>query len=122
MSELGLVQGILAPQERPDIYTLKKLGFRGSDSQILEKAYKQVPNFFNACCSASSMWAANAATVSPSPDCADNKVHFTTANLIDKFHRSIEHNTTITNSAKHIYQSRIFLPPSSTSFSQLFWG
>ncbi len=92
--DLGLVQGMLAPQERPDVYTLKKLGFSGSDNQILEKAYKQAPVIFNACCSSSSMWAANAATVSPGPDTSDGKVHFTTANLIDKLHRSIEHNTT----------------------------
>jgi succinylarginine dihydrolase len=40
------------------------------------------------------MWTANAATVSPSPDTADGRVHFTAANLNNKFHRSIEHPTT----------------------------
>ncbi|RYV03150.1 N-succinylarginine dihydrolase [Shewanella sp. OPT22] len=94
LADMGLTQGILAPQERPDVYTLKKLGFTGSDSQVLEKAFKQAPMLFNACCSSSSMWAANAATVSPSPDTLDRKVHFTAANLIDKFHRSIEHEST----------------------------
>jgi succinylarginine dihydrolase len=40
------------------------------------------------------MWTANAATVSPSGDTADGRVHFTPANLNNKFHRSIEHPTT----------------------------
>jgi succinylarginine dihydrolase len=44
--------------------------------------------------SASPMWAANAATVSPSANTADARVHFTAANLNNKFHRSLEHPTT----------------------------
>jgi succinylarginine dihydrolase len=40
------------------------------------------------------MWAANAATVSPSADCSDRKVHFTPANLVSTFHRSLEPPTT----------------------------
>ena len=94
LSELGFVQGVLAPQERPDIATLRRLGFTGSDSRILSDATQQMPAILAACCSASSMWTANAATVSPSADCVDGKVHFTPANLINKFHRSIEHEVT----------------------------
>lgn len=94
LSELGFVQGVLAPQERPDIATLRRLGFQGSDSRVLSDAAQQMPAVLAACCSASSMWTANAATVSPSADCADGKVHFTPANLINKFHRSIEHDVT----------------------------
>jgi succinylarginine dihydrolase len=40
------------------------------------------------------MWTANAATVSPSADSADGRVHFTAANLNQKLHRAIEHGTT----------------------------
>ena len=40
------------------------------------------------------MWVANSATVSPSADTADGKVHFTVANLNCKFHRAIEEQTT----------------------------
>jgi succinylarginine dihydrolase len=36
------------------------------------------------------MWTANAATVSPSGDTPDKRIHFTPANLISKFHRGIE--------------------------------
>jgi hypothetical protein len=36
------------------------------------------------------MWAANAATVTPSADTADGRVHFTPANLLTNLHRSLE--------------------------------
>ncbi|WP_445766103.1 N-succinylarginine dihydrolase [Rheinheimera sp.] len=94
LQELGLVQGVLAPQERPDVYTLRRLGFSGTDAQVIEKAAKQAPAVFRAVCSASSMWTANAATISPSADTADGKIHFTPANLTNKFHRSLEPITT----------------------------
>ncbi len=94
LHDMGLVQGVLAPQERPDIHSLRKLGFNGTDADVLAKAAKEVPFILASCASASSMWTANAATVSPSADTADNRVHFTPANLCSKFHRSIEHETT----------------------------
>jgi succinylarginine dihydrolase len=92
--DLGLAQGVLAPQERPDVHTLRRLGFSGSDADVLFKAHSHDPRLLAACSSASSMWTANAATVSPSSDTADRKVHFTPANLVNKFHRSIEHEVT----------------------------
>ena len=94
LHDQGLVQGVLAPQERPDIHTLRRIGFSGSDVQVLQRAALEAPRVLAACCSASSMWTANAATVSPSADTRDGKVHFTPANLTNKFHRSIEHHTT----------------------------
>tara|TARA_R110000868_G_scaffold193255_4_gene438036 strand:- start:1921 stop:3261 length:1341 start_codon:yes stop_codon:yes gene_type:complete len=90
LADLGMIQGVLAPQERPDVYALRRLGFSGTDSEVLNQAAKQAPAIFQACCSASSMWTANAATVSPSADTNDGKVHFTPANLTNKFHRSLE--------------------------------
>lgn len=90
LADLGMVQGVLAPQERPDVYALRRLGFSGSDAHVLQQAAKQAPAIFQACCSASSMWTANAATVSPSADTHDAKIHFTPANLTNKFHRSLE--------------------------------
>ncbi|WP_299018006.1 N-succinylarginine dihydrolase [uncultured Photobacterium sp.] len=94
LADMGMVQGVLAPQERPDIKTLRQLGFTGSDQYVIEQAAKQAPKVLAACCSASSMWTANAATVSPSADTSDGRVHFTPANLTNKFHRSIEHEVT----------------------------
>ncbi|MBW0147444.1 N-succinylarginine dihydrolase [Marinobacter arenosus] len=91
LADRGYVQGVLPPHERPHIPTLRKLGFEGSDSQILERVAKASPSILAAVSSASTMWTANAATVSPSADTGDHRVHFTPANLSAKFHRSIEH-------------------------------
>ncbi|ALA25590.1 succinylarginine dihydrolase [Piscirickettsia salmonis] len=94
LHDLGLKQAVLPPHDRPHISTLRQLGFRGSDGEVLVQAATVAPEVFAACCSASSMWTANAATVSPSADSFDGKVHFTPANLSNKFHRSIEYLTT----------------------------
>lgn len=94
LHDMGMVQGVLAPQERPDVETLRRLGFTGNDHEVLAKAATEAPAIFRACCSASSMWTANAATVSPSADTASGKIHFTPANLTNKFHRSLEPETT----------------------------
>ena len=94
LHDLGFKQGILPPQERPSIETLRALGFTGSDSEVLAAAATQEPLVLAAASSASCMWTANAATVSPSADTQNGKVHFTAANLNAKVHRSIEHETT----------------------------
>ncbi len=94
LMEMGFKQGVLAPQERPDVGALRSLGFTGTDAQVIEKAAKDAMPLLVASCSASSMWTANAATVSPSADTPDGRVHFTAANLNCKFHRSLEHPTT----------------------------
>jgi len=91
LADLGLPQAVLPPQERPSIETLLALGFnREDDAAILRAAAEQAPALLAACSSASSMWVANAATVTPSSDAGDRRVHFTPANLSAKFHRSIE--------------------------------
>ena len=78
---LGLAQGFFAPQSRPDRAWLETLGARPetSDTGLLANAL-----------SASSMWAANAATVSPAPDSEDGKCHLSVANLVTMPHRSHE--------------------------------
>jgi succinylarginine dihydrolase len=91
MYEAGLWQGILPPQQRPHLPTLRRAGFTGSDEQVFEATWKQAPRLMKNAMSASSMWAANAATVSPSVDCADEQLHLTPANLSTMLHRSIEH-------------------------------
>jgi len=91
MHEAGLWQGILPPQQRPHMPTLRRAGFSGSDKDIFEAAWQQAPRLMKNCFSASSMWAANAATVSPSEDAADGQLHLTPANLSTMLHRSIEH-------------------------------
>ncbi|GAA6138516.1 N-succinylarginine dihydrolase [Arenicella sp. 4NH20-0111] len=94
LRSLGLEQGVLLPQQRPHLPTLRALGFMGSDREIIEKASNQAPEVLAQCYSASSMWTANACTVSPSADSRDGRVHFTSANLSSMFHRSIEHGNT----------------------------
>ncbi|MGP2516244.1 N-succinylarginine dihydrolase [Yersinia sp. 2545 StPb PI] len=94
LADLGYKQGILPPQERPAIGVLRQLGFSGSDEQVLSEVARKSPRLLSAVSSASSMWTANSATVSPSADSADGRVHFTVANLNNKFHRAIEAETT----------------------------
>lgn len=94
LHNLGVKQGILAPNARPDITTLRSLGFSGTDKQVITKVANQKPELLPLVYSASSMWTANAATVSSSLDTNDGKTHFTVANLHNKFHRSIEVKTT----------------------------
>ncbi len=94
LADAGFAQGVIPPQERPNIPLLRQLGFSGSDEQIVERVAKQAPQLLSAVSSASSMWVANAATVSPSADSLDGKVHFTVANLNNKFHRASEAPTT----------------------------
>lgn len=90
LADWGVPQFVLPPHERPDLELLRSIGFTGSDAQVLEKAWKDAPALAAAACSASPMWAANAATVTPSADTADGRVHFTPANLLTNLHRSLE--------------------------------
>lgn len=90
LSERGFIQAILPPHPRPHFPTLKRLGFLGSPEQMCQEAYDLMPELFSRLSSSSAMWAANAATVCPSMDALDNKVHLTPANLMTMFHRSIE--------------------------------
>lgn len=94
LADMGFVQGVIPPHERPNIEALRQIGFSGSDEQVLAQAAKQNPALLSAASSASAMWVANAATVSPSSDSADGRVHLTVANLNNKFHRAIEAPTT----------------------------
>lgn len=94
--DLGVPQGILPPLPRPCFGPLRQLGFVGTNEDVLRQAGREAPAFLAACSSASAMWAANSATVTPSSDAADGKVHFSAANLISQFHRSLEAEQTAT--------------------------
>jgi succinylarginine dihydrolase len=94
LADVGIKQAVLPPHDRPDIAMLRLLGFSGSDVQVLEEAHHKKLGLLEACSSASAMWAANAATVSPSIDTKDHRWHITPANLIGQFHRSLEPPTT----------------------------
>ncbi len=90
LAALGVGQAVLPPQPRPCLQTLRRLGFTGSDAQVLDAVLRRAPELLAACSSASSMWAANAASYAPSSDTSDAKAHFTVANLASMFHRSLE--------------------------------
>lgn len=94
LADLGFHQGVLPPLERPSLKLLRELGFTGSDASVIERAAREAPELLAAASSASAMWTANAATVSPSADTSDERVHFTPANLASKLHRAIEHGET----------------------------
>jgi succinylarginine dihydrolase len=96
LAGLGVKQAVLPPHERPHIPTLRRLGFSGSDADVLAAAHTRDPGLLSAVSSSSAMWTANAATVSPRWDSADERTHFTPANLVSTFHRSIEASTTST--------------------------
>src|SRR5262249_16833051 len=87
-------QTIFPPHIRPDLSLPRRMGFRGNDLQVLEDLSREMPLLLAACYSPSSMWTANWATVSPSADSLDGKVHLTPANLQNKIHRCIESPTT----------------------------
>jgi succinylarginine dihydrolase len=94
LADLGFHQGVLPPLERPSLKLLRELGFTGDDAQVIARAAREAPEMLAAASSASAMWTANAATVSPSADTSDGRVHFTPANLASKLHRAIEHGET----------------------------
>ncbi|RPF70906.1 N-succinylarginine dihydrolase [Aurantiacibacter spongiae] len=77
---MGMAQGFLLPLPRPDAAWLEQLAVDAStDPALLAGAW-----------SASSMWTANAATVSPAPDTTDGRCHLTVANLVTMPHRTHE--------------------------------
>lgn len=93
LHQLGIKQAVLPPQLRPNLNLLHALGFTGAIRLQLNQAKKQNPRALSAAFSASSMWTANAATVTPSIDTQDARVHFTAANLVHHLHRHQEANT-----------------------------
>ena len=94
LADMGLPQFVLPPQPRPDIAFLRSLGFTGSDGEVNAAAWKAAAILAGSAWSASSMWAANAATVTPSVDSGDGRLHLTPANLLTNLHRSLEHSHT----------------------------
>jgi succinylarginine dihydrolase len=91
---LGVGQAFLPPHPRPSLRTLRLLGFHGPDEQVLAQAAGH-DHLLRLCSSAASMWTANAATVAPSPDSEDGRLHLTPANLQQMFHRTIEAEETL---------------------------
>jgi succinylarginine dihydrolase len=104
---VGLSQGIFLPHPRPHLAWLARLG------TTIEEAE---PALAATAMSASAMWAANAATVSPAPDTTDRRCHLTVANLRSMPHRSLEWRATLAQlliafaDTAH-FQTHLALPP-----------
>lgn len=79
LARLG-VQGFFLPLPRPNRTLADGLALDGNEP----------PQLRAAAWSASSMWTANAATVSPASDTADGRCHLTAANLVTMLHRAQE--------------------------------
>jgi succinylarginine dihydrolase len=94
VSSLGVGQALLPPQPRPSLRALRALGFCGKDEDVITQAATQSEHLLRLCSSAAAMWTANAATVAPSTDSADGRLHLTPANLQAMFHRALEADTT----------------------------
>jgi succinylarginine dihydrolase len=90
LAALGIGQAVLPPIRRPAWDALRHLGYEGSPSEIIAQVAATEPALLAAAYSASSMWTANAATISPSPDCDDGRLHLTVANLASNLHRALE--------------------------------
>src|SRR5215208_310588 len=57
MMDLGVKQGVLPPHERPHIPALRRLGFEGTDGEMLEQAATYDPVLLASVSSSSAMWA-----------------------------------------------------------------
>jgi succinylarginine dihydrolase len=134
LAELGVAQAVLPPQERPVWAVLRAAGFSGSEEAMVKEAGRESPGLLSACYSASAMWAANAATFTPAVDASDGRAHFTPANLVSMFHRSLE-SPVVGTLLRHIFgDERYFvhhdpLPPGrplsdegAANHTRLGWG
>jgi succinylarginine dihydrolase len=90
LHELGVGQALIPPLYRPRLDVLRQVGFTGNDQRVIDAALRHAPDLLSASFSASGMWTANSATVAPSCDANDGKLHFTPANLVTNLHRSLE--------------------------------
>ena len=90
LHQMGIKQAVLPPHQRPNLHLLHQLGFHGTPAEQVRAARLADPMLLSACYSASSMWAANTATVSSSLDSQNARVHFTAANLVSNLHRHQE--------------------------------
>lgn len=87
---LGHKQAFFLPKYSDVLTQLARVGFGGNPAKRLEDAYKSAPELLASLFSSASMWAANAATIAPSMDTMDGKLHIVPANLMSHYHRSLE--------------------------------
>jgi succinylarginine dihydrolase len=86
---LGVKVAVLPPQLRPHLPLLRQ-HFTGEDAEVIRQASLTAQGLLEKASSASAMWTANAATVTPCVDALDGRLHITAANLFTNLHRRIE--------------------------------
>ena len=87
---MGIPQFYLPPPERPNWRWLESLGFFGDRRDVLRRCFDEAPILLSAAYSSAFMWTANAATVAPSCDTTDSRLHVVPANLCSNLHRGQE--------------------------------
>lgn len=87
---LGVEQYYLPPPSRPNWQWLSAIGYTGERRDILRRCFDESPRLLSAAYSSAFMWTANAATVAPSSDTLDGRLHLVPANLCSNLHRGQE--------------------------------
>lgn len=105
LKSLGIKEYLIPPQNRLSNLTINPKYFEQ------EEKLRQL-------ISSSNMWVANAATMSPSLDCKDNKTHFTIANLLSNPHRALESDYTQRFFEKIFEDSNINIHPPLREFDE----
>lgn len=90
VAAIGSPQFFLPPCRRPNLLWLRQLGFRGTDCEVLKTVSLTDARLLSAAWSSAFMWTANAATISPSADSGDRRLHLSVANLTSNLHRRQE--------------------------------
>lgn len=90
LASLGVPQFLMPPPTRPHRVWLRQCGFEGPLDEQLRAASETAPHVLSAAYSSAFMWMANSATVTPSYDAGDGRLHLTPANLISSWHRGLE--------------------------------
>lgn len=90
LARMGIEQFYLPPPERPNWRWLESIGFSGDRGDVLRRCFDEAPSLLSAAYSSAFMWTANAATVAPSCDTIDGKLHIVPANLCSNLHRAQE--------------------------------
>lgn len=90
VARLGVAQFYLPPPSRPNWQWLESIGYSGNRRDILRRCFDESPRLLSAAYSSAFMWTANAATMAPSSDSLDGRLHFVPANLCSNLHRGQE--------------------------------
>ncbi len=88
VASLGVRQAVLPPPVRPVMGFFRELGFAGPNDDVIRQVAKDRPDMLSIGYSASSMWTANAATVTCRRETSDPQTDLTIANLASSLHRS----------------------------------